>query len=120
MLQTSQDVVLAAIIQRAGWEQAVQHCLEQEQLEPALYYFAKLAELNEPLSPGLLQSVSEALFEAGRYEETQALLTNPFLIKEHIPSSLTDLLGRIYLKLGQREKAAEIWTQLLGIQPDYT
>lgn len=120
MVQEIEDRVLVAVIQRAGWERAVQHCLEQEQLEAALYYFSKLAELNEPLPGSLAHLLAEALFEAGRYEEARRLLTNQAYDatdKTQVP--LLDLLGRVYLKLGQPEKASGTWMDLLKVQPNY-
>jgi FkbH-like protein len=122
MVQSIHDTTLETLIQKAGWERAVQHCLEQEELDRALYYFGKLAELDKTLPVGLVQALVENLFEAGRYEEACQLIEvqteNVAITKEN--AALLDWLGRIYTKLGQKERAAESWKKLLNALPDYT
>lgn len=119
MVQQFQDTALEAAIQQAGWERAVTYNLEQQQLDPALSAFNHLVRLGD-VSVSLIQQLGEALVEAGRYEEASNLLEGQLpaiSIKEQAP--LRDLLGRVYTKLGRRERAAETWAALLQAQPDY-
>ncbi|MEI6044647.1 MAG: HAD-IIIC family phosphatase [Chloroflexota bacterium] len=121
MTQYHQDTALEAVIQRAGWERAVFYYLEQDQLEPALPFFSKLQALGEPLPARLVQSLTEALFEAKRYEEASAILEAQIpALPEKEQTVLRDLLARIYLKAGQTEQATKIWVDLFTTQPDYS
>ncbi|BCE02482.1 tetratricopeptide repeat protein [Marinicellulosiphila megalodicopiae] len=86
-----------------------------DQVDLAITYVEKSLQI-EPENPATLDSMGWLLYKQNRYEEALGYLTQAFEQYQH--DEVAAHLGAVLWKLGQQQKAQDVWQQGYDLQPN--